>query len=66
MEDICVCRACPLESEIPALVTELMENYHATPKTHYLDRRYLPSRSEAVEIVNLLLPILYPGYHGTI
>ena len=64
MEDICVCRACPLESEIPALVSELMDNYQSTPKTHYLNRRYLPNRSEAVEIINLLLPILYPGYHG--
>ena len=41
-----------------------MDNYQSTPKTHYYNRRYLPNRSEAVEIINLLLPILYPGYHG--
>lgn len=64
MENGCVCRICPLESEIPRLVCELMGSYRAIPQTHYMNRRYLPSRSEAVQILDLMLPILFPGYHG--
>jgi serine O-acetyltransferase len=64
MKNICVCRVCPLENEIPKLVDELLGSYRKISKTHYLERRYLPSRSEAVEIVRLMLPILFPGYHG--
>ncbi|MFA5863798.1 MAG: serine O-acetyltransferase EpsC [Phycisphaerae bacterium] len=64
MENFCLCRTCPLEGDIPCLVRNLVDSYRAIPSTHYMDRRYLPSRSEAVEIINLMLPILFPGYHG--
>ena len=64
MENICVCRTCPLEAEIPCLVDKMMASYQAIPQTHYLNRRYLPSRSETVDILQLMLPVLFPGYHG--
>jgi serine O-acetyltransferase len=64
MENVCICRTCPLEQEVPSVVCELMASYKNIPQTHYMDRRYLPSRDEAVQILNLMLPILFPGYHG--
>jgi len=64
MDNSCICQLCPLETEIPGLVNELIANYRKNKKTHYLERRYLPSRSEAVEVVRLMLPLLFPGYHG--
>jgi serine O-acetyltransferase len=64
MENSCVCQTCPLEGDIPSLVCELMASYRSLPQTHYMNRRYLPSRAQAVEIINLMLPILFPGYHG--
>jgi len=64
MENICVCRTCPLEGEIPHLMQELLNSYKKITPLHYINRRYLPSRSEVIEIINLMLPILFPGYYG--
>ncbi len=64
MENVCICRTCPLEQEVPSTVCELMASYKKIPQTHYMDRRYLPSRDEAVQVLNLMLPVLFPGYHG--
>ncbi len=64
MENICTCAICPFEAKIPQLVDELIKSYKKIPKIHYLDRHFLPNRSEVIEILHLLFPILYPGYHG--
>jgi len=52
------------DAELPTLVRELVNSYKSDPKTHYLDRSHLPSRSEPVGILHLMLRILFPGYHG--
>lgn len=62
--NICTCNICPFESFIPAIVDKILKSYKKIPKIHYLDRRFLPSRYEVIEILDLTFPILYPGYHG--
>jgi len=52
------------DAELPKLTEGLVDSYKSQQRTHYLDRTHLPSRTEAVEILNLMLAILYPGYHG--
>lgn len=52
------------DRELDQLVDALLESYRADPRAHMLDRRHLPSRTEIVEIIQLLLQVLYPGYYG--
>jgi serine O-acetyltransferase len=42
----------------------LVEGYRADPRGHHINRRFLPSRDEIIEISGLLLQLLYPGYFG--
>jgi len=50
--------------QLPGLVDRIVASYKADERTHYLNRTYLPSRQETIEIVQLLLELAYPGYHG--
>ena len=50
--------------QLPALVDRIVASYKSDERTHYLNRTYLPSRQETIEIVQLLLELAYPGYHG--
>lgn len=50
--------------QLPDLVGRVMASYYAEPKIHHIGRHFLPSRSEAIEIIRLMLPVMYPGYHG--
>ncbi len=61
---VCMCNVCPFEKHIPKLVDNVLESYRKISGIHYLDRLHLPSKSEVIEIIELMLPILYPGYHG--
>jgi len=58
----------PVEFEIgpklPALVEQMAASYRSDPRTHHIDRRFLPNRQEIIEIVQLLLELVYPGYYG--
>jgi len=58
----------PAEFEIGARLPDLVEglaaSYRSDPRTHHIDRRFLPSRQEIIEIVQLLLELVYPGYYG--
>jgi serine O-acetyltransferase len=58
----------PVEFEIgprlPDLVERMAASYRSDPRTHHIDRRFLPSRQEIIEIVQLLLELVYPGYYG--
>ncbi len=65
-ENVCLCSKCPFESHIPELVDKILASYREQPKIHYLNRLHLPSKSEVIEILELMLPILYPGYHGRV
>jgi serine O-acetyltransferase len=46
------------------LVDALVQSYRADPRAHHINRRFLPSRDEIIEIVELLLQLAYPGYYG--
>lgn len=50
--------------KLPSLVERIVASYKADNRTHHIDRVYLPSRREIVEIVELLLELAYPGYYG--
>lgn len=46
------------------LVEALLASYRNDGRAHHINKRYLPSRDEAIEIVQLLLQLMYPGYFG--
>ncbi|HSD67849.1 MAG TPA: serine acetyltransferase, partial [Vicinamibacteria bacterium] len=50
--------------ELPQLVESLLASYGRDPRAQHLNRRFLPSRDEILEVVKLLLELFYPGYYG--
>lgn len=46
------------------LVERIVASYHADTRTQHIDRVYLPSRSEIIQLVRDLLELLYPGFIG--
>lgn len=53
-----------LGDDLPRLVGRIVDSYFADSRTRHIDRRYLPSRRETVEICELLLELTYPGFFG--
>jgi len=49
---------------LPALVEGMLASYRRDPRAQHVNRRFLPSRVEILEIVKLLLELFYPGYFG--
>ena len=49
---------------LPALVEGVLASYRRDPRAQHVNRRFLPSRDEILEIVKLLLELFYPGYFG--
>lgn len=45
-------------------VEALLASYREDPRAQHVNRRFLPSRDEIVEIAGLLFEILFPGYFG--
>jgi serine O-acetyltransferase len=50
--------------ELPRLVERMVASYRGDPRAQHVNRRFLPSRDEILEIVRLLLELFYPGYFG--
>ncbi len=46
------------------MVGDLLESYHTDPRMQRIGKRFLPSRTEIVEIIQGLLELVYPGYFG--
>ncbi len=46
------------------LVHRVVASYQSEPRTQHIDRVYLPSRSDIVQLVRDLLELLYPGFIG--
>lgn len=46
------------------LVQRVVDSYHADARIQHIDRVYLPSRAEIVQLVRDLLELLYPGFIG--
>jgi serine O-acetyltransferase len=53
-----------LGSRLPELVERIVESYASDPRTHHIDKEYLPSRVAIVRATEMLLELLYPGYFG--
>lgn len=51
-------------SKLGELVDRVVASYNAEEKTQHIDRVYLPSRNEIVELVQNLLELVYPGFIG--
>ncbi|HYN03628.1 MAG TPA: serine acetyltransferase [Vicinamibacteria bacterium] len=51
-------------SALPGLVEGMLASYRRDPRAQHVNRRFLPSRDEILEIVRLLLELFYPGYFG--
>ncbi|MCC6646821.1 MAG: serine acetyltransferase [Polyangiaceae bacterium] len=49
---------------MPELVDALLKSYRDDPRAHHINRRFLPSRAEIIELTRLLLDLMYPGYFG--
>jgi serine O-acetyltransferase len=52
------------DGELPHLVEGMLASYRGDPRAQHVNRRFLPSRDEILEIVRLLLELFYPGYYG--
>jgi serine O-acetyltransferase len=52
------------DTDLPDLVDALLTSYRGDPRAHHINRRFLPSRDEIIEIIQLLLQLMYPGYYG--
>jgi serine O-acetyltransferase len=46
------------------LVDGMIRSYRKDPRGSHLNRRFLPSRDEILDVVHLLLQLFYPGYVG--
>jgi len=42
----------------------MLGSYRRDPRAEHVNRRFLPSRDEILEIVKVLLELFYPGYFG--
>jgi serine O-acetyltransferase len=50
--------------ELATLVDGMVASYRRDPRGQHVNRRYLPSRQEIHEAVDLLFELFYPGYFG--
>jgi serine O-acetyltransferase len=53
-------KAAPLASIVQAVV----QSYRTEPRASRINRHFLPSRTESIEIIRMLLSVFYPGYFG--
>ena len=52
------------EATLERLVEGMLASYRRDPRGQHVNRRFLPSRDEILEIVRVLLQLFYPGYVG--
>jgi len=50
--------------DLPQLVEGMLASYRRDARAQHVNRRFLPSRDEILEVVKLLLELFYPGYYG--
>lgn len=53
-----------MSAGLPGLVEGMLASYRRDPRAQHVNRRFLPSRDEILEVVKLLLELFYPGYYG--
>jgi serine O-acetyltransferase len=49
---------------LEALVDGLLTSYRRDPRGQHVNRRFLPSREEILDVLQLLFQLFYPGYVG--
>jgi serine O-acetyltransferase len=52
------------EKSFDDVVGALLESYARSPRGHHIGRRFLPSRTEIIRILELSFEVFYPGYYG--
>lgn len=52
------------DGTLAALVDTLVDGYRSDPRGHRIGHRFFPSREAIVQVAQLCLEILYPGYYG--
>lgn len=52
------------QPDIEQLVKAILESYDADDKTRHVDSAYLPSRDAAIELIDLMRELLFPGFFG--
>lgn len=50
---------------LASLVGALVASYRADARGRHIDKHFLPSRDESIEIVETLIQLIFPGYFGT-
>lgn len=50
--------------KLPTLVDNIVASYKSDERTQRIDRHFLPSRDHIVEVTQLLLELVYPGFFG--
>ncbi len=51
-------------AKLPELVDRIVASYRSDERTQRIDRHFLPSRARIVEVTELLLELVYPGFFG--
>ncbi len=54
----------PPAGELASLVGAMLASYRADPRGEFINKRFIPSRDEIIEVLRLLLELFYPGYFG--
>ena len=52
----------PDDAPLDGLLDELLDSYHAEPRTRHLDRQFMPSRARTIEAIELLRRLIFPGF----
>lgn len=53
-----------IDEHLSELVDRIVDSYFSDDRTRHIDRAYLPSRAEIIQIIELLLELSFPGYYG--
>jgi serine O-acetyltransferase len=53
-----------LNERLPAAVEKIVQSINAEPRLQHLNRVFLPSRDNIIEIIKLLRQLIFPGYFG--
>jgi serine O-acetyltransferase len=52
------------EKELDHVVSGLLASYAQDSRGHHIGKKFLPSREEIFDIIELLFQVFYPGYYG--
>src|SRR5438874_10196576 len=53
-----------LGERLGPLVNRIADSFVAHPRIRHIDRGFLPSREDIIDVARLLIELSYPGYYG--